>query len=266
MNMKRIVSVLFILVILPYTASAFDHEHSLFTSILDKHVSVLDNGLVSKVNYSALKKEHALLNTYLSSLSKVSQKEFSSWTKDQRLAFLINAYNGFTIDLILKNYPVKSIKKIGSILQSPWGIKFVSLFGKKISLDEIEHGFVRQKGVYDEPRIHFALVCASIGCPALQNKAFTSGKLEAMLEKSLVNFLSDKTRNRYVNAEKTFEISKIFKWYGGDFNAKYGSVTKLVNTYAKYLIKSEKELSLAEKIDDINYLDYDWNLNDTNSN
>ena len=184
----------------------------------------------------------------------------------QRLSFLINAYNGFTIELILKNYPVKSIRKIGSFMQSPWKISFISLLGKTMSLDEIEHGLVRQKGVYDEPRIHFALVCASVSCPSLQNKAFTSDKLEFMLEKGVVDFLSDKTRNRYSHRKKIFEVSKIFKWYEDDFNVKYGSVIKLLNTYGKYLIKNEKELPLAAKTDGIKYLDYDWNLNDTVSN
>lgn len=259
---KKILAILIILMMVPFTTFAFDHGHSLFTSVLDKHIKVFKNGLESKVDYAALKKDQVDLKKYLSGLSQVSQKEFDSWTKEQRLSFLINAYNGFTIELILKNYPVKSIRKIGAILQSPWKIEFIKLFGKSLALDEIEHGLVRKKGVYDEPRIHFALVCASIGCPALYNKAFTPEKLEEMLETGLVNFLSDKTRNRYNPENKSFEISKIFKWYGGDFNDRYRSVNKLLNKYATHLVENKADLAIAEKTKDIEFLDYDWNLND----
>lgn len=266
MKIKKSITLVVALLMMPYIASAFDHDHSVFDSLLKKHVKVLRNGLESKVDYLAFKQENSALKQYLTSLSAVSQKEFDSWTKEQRLSFLINAYNGFTIELILKNYPVKSIKKIGSMLQSPWKIEFISLLGETVSLDDIEHGLVRKKGVYDEPRIHFALVCASIGCPALHNNAFTGDRLETMLEKGLVSFLSDNTRNRYHHGEKRFEVSKIFKWYGGDFKERYGSVNQLLNRYGKYLVSSEKELRFAKKADDIEFLDYDWNLNDTAGN
>jgi len=248
--------------LLPFSVSAFDHKHTTFTSLLEKHVIMTKNGQESRVNYSALKKDYETLKKYLSSLSSVTQREFHSWPEEKRLSFLINTYNAFTIDLILKHYPVTSIQKTGSLMRNPWKIKFINLYGKTISLDDLEHGLVRQKGVYDEPRIHFALVCASIGCPALQNKAFTYDQLEVMLEKGLVNFLSDKTRNRYNSEKKSFEVSKIFKWFGGDFEKKYGSVINLLNTHSKYLVKDEKALPSAEETNNIKFLNYDWNLND----
>jgi len=259
---KNILLILFVFLICPSAASAFDHGHTTFDSLLKKHVKLLRNGRESKVNYSGFKKDRAKFNKYLLSLSSVTEDEFHSWPVKKRLSFLINAYNAFTIDLIIKYYPVTSIKKIGSPMQSPWKIKFITIFGKYISLDEIEHGMIRKKSVYDEPRIHFTLVCASIGCPALQNKAFTYERLERMLENGIVNFLSDKTRNRYNHGKKTFEISKIFKWYGEDFNKKYGSVTKLLNIYSKNLVNNENELPHAEKTASIKFLEYNWNLND----
>jgi hypothetical protein len=230
--------------------------------LLEKHVKVVRGGVASEVDYKGLQGERVELKKYLKELSGVGQKEFDSWTRDQQLAFLINAYNAFTLELILENYPVKSIRKIGGFLQSPWKIQFVKLLGKKISLDDIEHGLIREKGVYDEPRIHFAVVCASIGCPALQNRAFTAENLEEMLETGMVKFLSDKTRNRFNDEDKEFEVSKIFKWYGDDFNNKYGSVNGLLKKYAEYLVEKKKDLAVAVKTTDIDYLDYDWNLND----
>ncbi len=250
-----------ILLVLPFNAFAFDHSHKTFTDILKKHVKMVNNGLESKVNYAALKKDPKHFNSYLESLSGVKKEDFSAWSKEKQLAFLINAYNAFTLDLIVNNYPVKSIRKIGSITTGPWKIKFVKLLGATISLDDIEHGMVRNKGAYDEPRIHFALVCASIGCPALQNKAVNPDRLEAMLEAGLVNFLSDKTRNRYNPKKKRFEVSKIFKWYGNDFNQKYTSIDGLLIKYSRYLVTDGKSLDKAGRTKKIKYLDYNWNLN-----
>jgi len=265
MDIKRTIVVMFLLLAVPVVGLAFDHGHSVFTSVLGKHVKVLRGEVDFEINIGALKKDQSELKKYLTGLSTVSQKEFDGWTKDQQLSFLINAYNGFTIELILKNYPVKSIRKIGAILQSPWKIDFIKLLDKTISLDDIEHGLVRKKGVYDEPRIHFALVCASIGCPALHNKSFTADTLEEMLETGMMKFLSDKTRNRYNKKSKSFEVTKLFKWYGGDFNDKYGTVNKLLKKYAIHLIETKSDLAVAEKTKDIDYLDYDWNLNDVST-
>ncbi len=260
MKLKTLL-IISILLILPFRVFAFDHNHKAFTDVLQKHVHMVNNGLESKVDYAALKKDPSSLNSYLQTLTDVKKETFSKWPKEKRLAFLINAYNAFTIDLIVRNYPVKSIRKIGSFGSSPWKIKFVNLLGKTISLDDIEHGMVREKGIYDEPRIHFALVCASIGCPALQNKAFAHDRLEAMLEVGLVTFLSDRSRNRFNQKKNRFEVSKIFKWYGGDFNQKYKSVTGLLNKYSKTLVADKKELKKAGKATKINYLNYNWDLN-----
>jgi hypothetical protein len=255
--MKKIILIT-LLFLYPFSVFSFDHNHTIFDKLLIKNVKLIENGIQSKVNYSGFKQDIKEFRKYLNQLSSVKKKDFNSWSKDRRLAFLINAYNAFTIDLILQNYPVESIKKIGSFFKSPWKIKFIKFFDTKVSLDDIEHGMIREKDIYKEPRIHFAVVCASIGCPAIQNRAFIGKRLETMLEGGMINFLSDHTRNRYNAKENNFKVSKIFKWYGGDFKERYGSVANLLNFYGKY-IKSKPGTIVTK----INYLDYDWNLNDT---
>lgn len=262
MNTTHILSIVFF-IIFTGNALAFDQSHSAWNSLLEKHVVMLNEGRASKVNYSDFKKDVAMLDMYLTGLSSVSLNNYNLWRENQKLAFLINAYNAFTIKLILEHYPVKSIKDIGSFFKSPWKIEFISLFGKTVSLDDIEHGMIRLKGVFDEPRIHVALVCASVGCPALKNAAFTSENLENLLESGLVSFLSDKSRNRFNCKKGVFQVSKIFKWYGGDFNLRYGSVYGLLKKYDRYLVHNDSErLIISQKKVKIEYLDYNWNLND----
>ncbi|MDM8537651.1 DUF547 domain-containing protein, partial [Desulfobacterales bacterium HSG17] len=171
---------------MPVSSQAFDHKHTTWDHLLTKHIKWIKNGTASQVDYSGLKKDHAKLKLYINSLSGVTQKEFKSWTKEQQLAFLINAYNAFTIELILTKYPdLKSIKDIGSFLKNPWKKKFFNLLGKLRNLDWIEHDIIRKPGVYDDPRIHAAVNCASVGCPALRNSAFKADSLDADLEDNM---------------------------------------------------------------------------------
>ncbi|MBK7963244.1 MAG: DUF547 domain-containing protein [Bdellovibrionales bacterium] len=174
--------------------ASFDHEHTVFNQILKAHVKVLRNGQATTVDYAKIDKGQ--LDVYLKALSSVSRGQFNSMKRDEKLAFLINAYNAFTIDLIVRNPNINSIKDLGSFLSSPWKRKFISLFGEKLSLDEIEHGIIRKDPLFQEPRIHFAVNCASIGCPALAPEAFVASRLENQLEAVTKNFLSDRERNR----------------------------------------------------------------------
>ena len=144
------------------SAQSFDHSHAAFSTLLKKHVVLVDGGKTSQVNYVELGKDRAALKTYLDALSKVSEAEFNAWTKPQRMAFLINAYNGFTLELILQNYPTKSIKDIGGTFDDRWKRKFFKLFGQDSYLNKVEHEMLRKPGAYDEPRVHFAVNCASI--------------------------------------------------------------------------------------------------------
>lgn len=209
-------------------AAVFDHQHTVWNLLLSKHVKWISEGTATRVDYAGFKKDNRRLKNYLSDLSSVELKEFNSFSRDQRLAFLINAYNAFTVDLILTKYPeVESIKDLGTFLKSPWKREFFTLFGETRYLDDIEHGMIRKPGAYDEPRIHFTVVCAAIGCPGLRNEAFTAGNLNSQLEDSLRRFLSDKSRNRYNSKTGIIEVSKIFKWYQDDFEkGKYSSLKK----------------------------------------
>jgi hypothetical protein len=204
------------------SAAPFDHEHSAFTQVLNAHVSWRADAGATLVDYAALKSKRAGLDSYLSSLSNVTQAQFESFSVLQRRAFLINAYNGYTLQLILSRYPdLKSIKDLGSLLSSPWKKPFAPLLGKIRSLDQIEHELLRGATDFNEPRIHFAVNCASIGCPALRPEAFTATKLDQQLLDQTQRFLSDRSRNHFDPANDALVISKIFDWYAQDFEKGY---------------------------------------------
>ena len=194
----------------------------------------------------------------MDSLSKVTKKEYQNFNKNQKLAFLINAYNGFTLLLIINHYPVKSIKKIGGIFTSVWDIEFFKLLEDKSTLSYIEHEKLRKD--FNEPRIHFAINCASIGCPALWPHAYRADKMEEMLNKVSKEFMKDSKRNYYVRSEKRVYISKIFKWFNEDFEKKYGSLENFLILYLAKKPLDKKDF--VEKNISISWTDYDWNLNE----
>ena len=187
------------------------------------------------------------------------------------MAFLINAYNAFTIELILTKYPdVKSIKDLGSTFSSPWKKSFFKLLGEERNLDWIEHDKLRPTGKnivnggYQDPRIHVAIVCASIGCPALPPEAFTAAKLDTQLESGMVKFVGDKTRNRFEGGK--LQVSSIFKWFKDDFEKGYKGFGKVEDVFAKYAdaLSSDAaaQAQIRAKSVSISHLDYDWSLND----
>ena len=167
----------------PVQAAGFDHSG--WGILLKEHVRVLDSGKASQVDYAGLSTRRDELAKYLSTLSAVSRDEFDTWTTDEQLAFLLNAYNSYTVELVLTRYPdLVSIKDLGSFWQSPWKIRFIPLFGEKMSLDDIEHGMIRGSGRYNDPRIHFAANCASIGCPALRPEPYRGPDLQHQLDEA----------------------------------------------------------------------------------
>lgn len=245
----------------------FDHQHQAWSRLLEQHVVWTDNGTASEADYRALKQQQETLGHYLASLSAVERADYDHWSRPQQLAFLINAYNAFTIELILSRYPdLDSIKELGSLFSSPWKQRFFSLLGKERSLDEIEHRMVRQPGVFDEPRIHVALVCASIGCPALRPEAYTPEQLEQQLEDGLRRFLSDRSRNRYNPQHNRLEVSRLFDWYEEDFSRGHGGFTSLKSLFSRYAALLTDIPAAQQQIADgkirITHLDYDWRLND----
>ena len=249
------------------SALAFDHTHQAWDDLLKKHVRYLEGGNASRVSYAGLGRDHAQLKAVLAEYSRVPKAEFDGWTKPQQQAFLINTYNANTVEKILTRYPdIKSIRDFGSVFGNPWKDKFFTLFGQPSYLDQVEHEMLRKDGVYDDPRVHTAVVCASIGCPMLRNEAFRADKLEAQLEDGMRRFLSDRTRNRYDPQARKLEISRIFDWYGKDFEKGHKGFTSVKATAAKFADqladKPEDRAVVREQKTEVTFLDYDWSLND----
>ncbi len=219
-------------------------SHLQWDKLLKKHVNA-----AGMVNYKGFQKDKPELDAYLKTLSDNAPQK--NWSENDQKAFWINAYNAYTVSLILQHYPVKSIKDIGGKIykvNTPWDIRFISIGGEKYDLNNIEHKMLRRK--FNDPRIHFAIVCASISCARLSRDAYNGDKLEAQLKVAGKDFLNDKAKNN-IRADKA-ELSKYFTWYRGDFTKK-ASLVDFINKYSQ------------TKIDDntkINYLDYNWSLNE----
>ncbi|MGL5017714.1 MAG: DUF547 domain-containing protein [Luteolibacter sp.] len=226
-----------------------DHTHAAFNAILAKHVKK------ELVDYAGLKKSSAPLNAYLDTLAAVPESAFNKWDKKQQMAFLINLYNAATLKLIVDHYPIKSIKDIGSALKGPWKHEIVRLFGKIETLDHIEHNLLRPK--YEDPRVHFGVNCASIGCPPLRAEAFQASKLDAQLDEQARIFLRDTSKNRLDAKNKTLYLSKIFDWFKGDFTAESGTVEKFASNY---VTDSDRKVIQQGGLT-IKNTEYDWNLN-----
>lgn len=245
-------------------AQVEEFDHDVWDALLQENVRVIDGGRATQVDYDGMLEKRAELQMYLESLSAVARELFDSWDRDTQLAFLINVYNSWTVELILSRYPeLQSIKDLGSLFRSPWKKEIVRLFGKKYSLDEIEHDLIRGSGRYNDPRIHFAVNCASVGCPALRPEAYRGEKLQQQLDSATALFLMDSTRNRLRG--DTMELSSIFKWYREDFEKGWLGYDSLVRFLAGHggdlgLTEEQGEKLIAGDIT-ITYLRYDWKLN-----
>lgn len=240
-------------------STSFDHSHAAYTELLQKHVVVYDEGRRSVVDYAALQKDEPALNAYLQNLADVSVDQYRSWSEDQQLAFLINAYNAFTLELIVDHYESfasgerESIRDLGGLFYSAWEREVVELLGKMRTLDWVEHKTIRV--YFDEPRIHAALVCAAMSCPKLRAEAYTPTTLDAQLDDQMRTFLSDRSLNG-IDAQGLY-LSRIFDWYEEDF----GDLRDYMRQYADVLAddKAEREALMGDIR--IRYTDYNWNLN-----
>ena len=238
--------------------------HDPWSALLQGCVATTPDQHSTAADYRCFADRHGQLEAYLDQLASVSAGEFANWDKARQLAFLINAYNAWTVELILGAWPdVESIRDLGSLLRSPWKKSFIPLLGETVSLDDIEHGMIREPGRYDDPRIHFAVNCASVGCPALRREAYRASLLEGQLEEQTRSFLSDPSRNRL--REGRLELSSIFEWYGEDFRGGWRGSDSLGGFLARYadaLALSDTQRSrLASGDLSIEFLDYDWRLN-----
>ncbi len=219
-------------------------NHNLFDQLLENH---LKNGVV---DYKGLKQNEAKLEEYLIVLEKAEPEALS---RDDQFAFYINAYNAWTIKLILTGYPgVKSIKELGSFFKSPWKKKICRIGGEVVTLDYIEHAILRPR--FKDPRVHFAINCASKDCPPLRKETYRGSVLDKQLDDATKRFLNDPKKN-YLDGEKLY-VSKIFEWFGDDFD------NRIVEFFLKYAQGDLKKnlLKHQNKIE-VKYLDYDWSLN-----
>jgi len=248
MGIKKILIFAFLLLSVLIVQAQTKPSHGVFDALLKKYVSA-----GGKVNYQGFIKDSVALNRYLNLLSKTPPDK-KSWAQQEQMAYWINAYNAFTIKLIINFYPITSIKDIGSSIQipfvnTPWDIKFITIGHEKMDLNHIEHRILRKE--FSEPRIHMALVCASQSCPILLNEAYDPKRLDQQLTRQTSAFLSDLYRNNI--SPDNAQISMIFNWYAMDFSKNGGSVRDFVNTYSLVKIKPKAKIS---------YLDYDWGLNE----
>lgn len=222
----------------PIDYSAVDaprFSHAAWDALLQKHVNSVGN-----VNYAGVKSDVSKLNDYLKTLSDNPPKV--NWSKADQLAFWINAYNAFTVKLIVDNYPVKSIQDLEG--GKPWDVKWIKIGAKTYSLNEIENDIIRP--TFKEPRIHFAVNCAAASCPPLLNKAWTAENLEANLTKQAKKFINNSKYNQITS--RSVKVSKIFDWYGEDFD----NLVNYLNKYSNTKIQSNAKVGFAE---------YDWSLN-----
>lgn len=221
-------------IVIDKTSNVFNHNN--WNTLLQKHVSEQGN-----VNYKGLKTDRKALLNYISSLSENTPND--SWTKEEKLAYWINAYNAMTIDLILRHYPLESIKDI----KDPWDQRYWKLDKKWYNLNEIEHEILRKM---NDPRIHFGIVCASFSCPKLQNEAFEASRIDAQLTLATKAFLNDSNRNEI--SGNNIKLSKIFQWFAKDFKQN-GTLIDFLNLYSTTEISAKAKKS---------FKDYNWNLNE----
>ena len=218
------------------TLTAQKSIHSLWSTALKEHVDEAGH-----VNYAKWKEDTILLDDYITSLEENPPAEF--WSRNDSLAYFINAYNAVTVKLILDHYPLKSIRK----LITPWRFKRFELEGEKISLNHIEHQILRKM---NEPRIHFAINCASASCPKLFNTAFYAHTMEEQLEEATTLFINDPLRNQL--SKKEMAISRIFQWFASDFGSKKERHS-FIRKYATQPIDKNAK---------VRFLNYDWQLNE----
>jgi hypothetical protein len=239
------------------TAEAFDHTYRDYGRLLDE--VVIPRGQQTRVDYAALKSQSDRLDNLAAEFSQVTLSTYTSWNSEQQLAFLINAYNLFTLQLVTRHYPdIDSIKDIGGFFGSPWKVRFFTLFGEKQHLDHIEHELIRD--TFPEPRIHFALVCAAISCPPLVKTPYQGAQLDEQLDTVTHQFLTDPERNRYRGDDNVLELSSLFKWYKKDFIAHSGSLVAFVAPYL-FLDNAAAAEDLMHVSPEIQFLPYDWSLN-----
>ncbi|MDP5033071.1 DUF547 domain-containing protein [Paraglaciecola sp.] len=278
-SIKRGAALACMMLILPFTSLAvtdFDHAYTQYDALLKDAVHYSPNKKQTRVDYQQLVIKQPTMSAVQSRFSSVTQAQFDGWSEAQQLSFLINAYNFFTLQLIVDNWSdfklgkVDSIRDLGSLFSSPWKLNFFNMLGKKRNLDDIEHEMIR-KG-FKEPRIHAALVCAAVSCPPLRNDAFVADDLDEQLDSQMRLFLADNSRNEIITQGQSGKVylSSIFKWYQEDFekgDGGFDSLYEVLTYYIDALVQGDNDQQAQRNVikqDDfpIMFKDYDWRLND----
>lgn len=233
-------------------AGAFDFAG--WDALVKKHVKTdtIDGVVLNTVAYKELKgnPEFKKITDGLKTVSLADLK-----TKEEKLSFWINTYNILAVKVVVDNYPVESIKDVGSLLKSVWKRPAGVVAGKERNLNDVEHEILRKMG---EPRIHVAIVCASVSCPDLRKEAFTPDRLNEQLDDQVKMFLENTGKGMKIDAKKKrVYVSSIFKWFKEDFESQ-GGVTSFISRYAT----SSQQKSLKDYGGKLKYLDYNWDLNE----
>ena len=272
--MKSFIIFIYIVSLMTFSPIVFaqNFDHAIFDELLQKNVK---NGLV---DYRKLKQNPSDLTDYLKQIEQVNPAEFDKWAKEEQMAFWINAYNAITIEGILRNYPIQwgsfiararfpqnSIRQIGGF----WDEVFVKVMGKNITLNDMEHKILRKE--FNDPRIHFVIVCAAIGCPILESRAFFADDLAQRLDQATRNFITNPEKVRLDKNYNVIYLSSIFDWYKEDFSASTEGMVRLENYrrsekgvmefVMKYFPEADQNYILQNQ-PKIKYLDYDWSLNE----
>lgn len=235
-----------LLVLLPARpALAGDSDEAIYGQLLSYYVKD------GTVDYEGLKTREKSLDAFLEALASIDP---ASLNRDDQLAYYINSYNSWTLKLILEHYPgIRSIKEAGSLFRSPWKRKFVRMAGSVLSLDDIEQGILRPR--FSDPRVHFAINCASKSCPPLAGVPYQGDTLDAALDAATSRFIN--TPDNTYFKDGSLHVSRIFDWYAGDFGGEEG-VWKFIRRYAGPELARQMDTATNHTLA---YTDYDWSLN-----
>ena len=242
---------------LPAGATSLKPDHAPWARLLEAHLEQGEGGAPNRFDYGALKangEDRAALRSYIASLEATDPGVLS---RDEAFAFWVNLYNALTVEVVIDHYPVASIRDIaispGLFSTGPWGKKLVTVTGRELSLDDIEHGILRPD--FGDSRVHYAVNCASVGCPDLASRPYTGDELDAMLDRAARAYVNSPRGARVENGRLT--ASSIFKWYMKDFGGTEEGVLAELRKYAG------PDLAAAlENVSGVASYDYDWSLND----
>jgi len=268
--LKILTTVVFVSSLAHAGETSFSHER--YARVLDAHVN--NQGFV---DYAALKSDRGDLDAYVRSLGAIDPAAFETWPEPERLALLINAYNAFTLKLIIDHYPIQSSfwaslrypKNSIRQISGAWDKITFKLTGRPITLGDLEHEVLRKR--YREPRIHMAINCASVGCPPLLDEPYTAAKLDKQLAEQTRRFLANPDKFRINRANGDVYLSPIFKWFGEDFVKTHqpdsgfeghGTTVRAVLNFVAQHVQRPDSAYLRTGRYDVSYLDYDWSLNE----